>query len=164
MHDVYDIGIILKRVRVSMRHGLISIVERHREIKPNQTPSRTVNACKCDSVVLNAVGHTEQRSGLGMCTGGDFSNSTVSDSINVLAPSENRSSDVSASVFAPVCVSLLRGERADYLSEYTPAAGGDVRLDSRRHTDGVRLFAGTKAPRIQACTALLDTRRPASFI
>ena len=36
-------------------------------------------------------------------------------------------------------------------------------LDRQRHT-GAQLFAGTKALRMHACTALLDTGSPASFI
>ena len=106
MDDVFDLGTRLKRVRVPMVYGLISIVKSHSELKPNQSSSGTVNACDGDSVVLNAVGHSEQSSRLGMCTGGDFSNSTVSDRIDLTDPSENRSSDVSASVF-PLFVSLL---------------------------------------------------------
>ena len=59
---------------------------------------------------------------------------------------------------------LVRGERADYLSEFTRAVGGEVILDKRDHTAKIRLFGGSKALRTRACTALLDTGSPASFI
>lgn len=37
-------------------------------------------------------------------------------------------------------------------------------LDRRHHTVEVQMFAGTKAVRTHACTAVLDTGSPASFI
>ena len=64
-------------------------------------------------------------------------------------------------MFPPARVLLRRGERADFLSEFTRAVGGEVILDRRHHTAGVQLFAGSKTLRTEACKALLDTRRPA---
>ena len=59
---------------------------------------------------------------------------------------------------------LRTRERADFLSEFTRAVGGDVAFDRRHHTAGVQLFAGGKALRTHTCTAFLDTGSPASFI
>ena len=61
-------------------------------------------------------------------------------------------------------VRLRRGERADFLSQFTRAVGGDVILNRKKHTTGVHLFAGSKALKTHTCTALLDTGSPASFI
>ena len=59
---------------------------------------------------------------------------------------------------------LRTRERADFLSEFTRAVGGDVAFDRRHHTAGVQLFAGGKALRTHTCTSFLDTGSPASFI
>ena len=72
--------------------------------------------------------------------------------------------DFPVSVFPPNRVRLCQGERADYLSEFTRAVGGEIMLDRQRHTTGAQLFAGTKARRMHACTFLFDTGSPASFI
>ena len=61
-------------------------------------------------------------------------------------------------------VCLVICERANYLSEFTRAAGGEEILDRRDHAAKIRLFGGSKASRTRACTALLDTGSPASFI
>ena len=67
-------------------------------------------------------------------------------------------------MFPPAPVRLSGGERADFLSEFTQAVGGDVTLNRKYHTAGAHLFAGSKALRTQACQALLGTGRPAFFI
>ena len=54
---------------------------------------------------------------------------------------------------------LRRGERADFLSQFTRAVGGDVILNRKNH-----MFAGSKALKTHTCAALLDTGSPASFI
>ena len=72
--------------------------------------------------------------------------------------------ETSAPVFPPSPVRLRRGERADFLSQFTRAVGGDVILNRKKHTTGVHLFAGSKALKTHTCTALLDTGSPASFI
>ena len=95
---------------------------------------------------------------------GIFSDFTGNDSIHALNPSDGKGSDVPGPLFPPVRVSLQRGERADYLSEFSRVVGGDVKLDRNRHTADVQLFAGAKALRTQASKALLDTGSPASFI
>ena len=70
----------------------------------------------------------------------------------------------SSPVFPPSPVRLRRGERAEFLSQFTRAVGGDVILNRKNHTTGVHLFAGRKALKTYTCTALLDTGNPASFI
>ena len=72
--------------------------------------------------------------------------------------------ETSAPVFPPSPVRLRRGERADFLSQFTRAIGGDVILNRKNHTTGVHLIAGSKALKTHTCTALLDTGSPASFI
>ena len=58
----------------------------------------------------------------------------------------------------------MREERTYFLSELTPAVGGEVLLDRRDHTARIRLFAGGKALHTRASTAMLDTGSPASCI
>ena len=86
------------------------------------------------------------------------------DSIYARDASTKKISDGPSAVFPPARMRLKTGERADYLSEFTRAVGGEVLLDRRHHTTGVQLFAGSKALRTHACKALLDTGSPASFI
>ena len=69
-------------------------------------------------------------------------------------------SDLSVSVLPPKRVRLCQGEHADSLSEFTRAVGRDIMLDRQHHTTGAQLFAGTKALRMHACTALLDMGSP----
>lgn len=66
----------------------------------------------------------------------------------------------SSCVFPPVRGSLLRGERVDYLSEFTRAVRGDVRLDRRRHAARVQLLAGTKALKTQSLHSAFGYRKP----
>ena len=58
----------------------------------------------------------------------------------------------------------VRGERSDYFSEFTRAVGGEVVQDRRDPTAKIWLFGGSKALRTRACTALVGTGSPASFI
>ena len=53
---------------------------------------------------------------------------------------------------------------AIYRNSRGRAVGGDIMLDRQRHTTGAQLFAGTKALRMHACTALLNMGNPASLI
>lgn len=50
------------------------------------------------------------------------------------------------------------GERADRLSPFTRAIGGEVSIDRRDHTAKVRLFSDSNITKSHACAALLDTR------
>ena len=84
----------------------------------------------------------------------------VRDRIYTVHSSKRQDSERPVPVFPPARVCLVRGERADFLSEFTRAVGGEVILDRRDHTARIRLFAGSKALRIRACTALLDTGKP----
>ena len=100
-----------------------------------------------------------------MCTSGDFSDpKRIGDGIRAIDLSSWRNCDVPSPVFSHARVSLLVGERADSLSEFTRVVGGDVLLDTKHRTARVQLFAGTTALRTQACAVLLDTGIPASFI
>ena len=72
--------------------------------------------------------------------------------------------ETSAPVFPPSPVRLRRGERADFLSQFTRAIGGDVILNRKNHTTGVHLFAGRNALKTHTCTASLDTGSPAPLI
>ena len=67
-------------------------------------------------------------------------------------------------MFPPSPVRLRRGERADFLSQFTRAVGGDLILNRKNHTTECHMFAGSKALKTHTCTALLDTGGPASFI
>ena len=97
---------------------------------------------------------------------GDFSETDSSDdSIYAIDPSGNRVTNCSPGPVLPVSQARMRtGERADYLSEFTEAVGGEVTLSRRHHTAWVQVFSGCKAHRTQAATVLLDTGSPASFI
>ena len=68
-----------------------------------------------------------------------------------------KASDTPPSVFPSARVLLSNRERAAYLSEFSRAVGGEVRLNRKHHTAGLQLFAGSRVPRTHACTALLDT-------
>ena len=96
--------------------------------------------------------------------GDNFSYPKGNDTIYAFDAPVGKESDTSTPVFPPARVLLSNGERADYLSEFSRAVGGEVRLNRRHHTAGLQLFAGSRALRTHACTALLDTGSPASFI
>ena len=76
--------------------------------------------------------------------------------IAIQSPVRNRP-ETSAPVFPPSPVRLRRGERADFLSQFTRAVGGDVILNRKKHTTGVHLSAGGKVLKTHTCTVLLDT-------
>ena len=95
-------------------------------------------------------------SNLKVCSGGD--------SIYTLDISVKNASDRPSAVFPPTHTRFMTRERDDFLSGFTRAVGGEVLLNRRHHTTEVQLFAGSKALRTHACTALLDTGSPASFI
>ncbi|CAM9181374.1 unnamed protein product [Laminaria digitata] len=97
---------------------------------------------------------------------GDFSRVPgTPDHIHALDSSANTTeTDAPLSPFPPCRPSLARGERADYLPEFVRANGGTVTLDRRHHTTRARMFGGSKATPVHACTALLDTWSPATFI
>ena len=62
----------------------------------------------------------------------------------------------------PQCIAVWG--RADCLPEFTRAVGGAVALDRRRRTTRTSIFGGSKATTTHACTVLLDTGSPATFI
>ena len=86
------------------------------------------------------------------------------DSIHALEPSHDKRNNEHPAVFPPCQGDIATGERADYLPEFTRAVGGRVKLDRRRHTSRAHIFGGSKATRTHACTVLLDTGSPSTFI
>ena len=96
---------------------------------------------------------------------GDFSNTPgMPDCIHALEASHDQRDNENPAVFPPCQVDIATGERADYLLEFTRAVGGRVKLDKRRHTARAHIFGGSKATRTHACTVLLDTGSPFTFI
>ena len=96
---------------------------------------------------------------------GDLSNTPgMPDSIHALEISHDQRNNEHPAAFPPYQVDIAAGERADYLQEFMRAVGGRVKLDKRRHTARAHIFGGSKAARTQACTVLLDTGSPSTFI
>ena len=142
-----------------------SIYEEQRELKPDPDQVGAVNVSDKSPIVPNA--ETGSASSKNNKESGDkiFSDpENVRNTIHALNQSTRDDPDVPVPVFHPKRVCLVRGERADYISEFTRAVGGEVILDRRDHTAKIRLFGGSKALQTRACTALLDTGSPASFI
>ena len=164
-----SVGPVVRRKRKFKRvtefDPLESIAEEPYEVPEDRAADPHVDAStmtSCSSTVPAVAVHGTE----GSSSCGDFPSSTgTHDSICALDPPAGKlSDDPRAAVFPPKQVRVARGERADYLSEFTRAVGGDVSLDRRHHTAYVQQFAGAKAVRTHACTALLDTGSPASFI
>ena len=154
-----------KNCRVLGVPKLSSIYEEQCELKPDPDQVGAVNASDKSPIVPNA--ETGSAISKDSKESGDeiFSDpEDVRSKIYALNPSTRYNSDSPVPVFPPKRVCLVRGERADYLSEFTRAVGGEVILDRRDHTAKIRLFGGSKAWRTRACTALLDTGSPASLI
>ena len=72
--------------------------------------------------------------------------------------------DAPPAPFSPRPAHLARGERADYLPEFTRVIGRKVTLYRRQHVPRARTFGRFKATRTHACTVLLDTASPATLI
>ena len=87
----------------------------------------------------------------------------IRDRIFAIQSPVRKGPETSVPVFPPSPVWLRRGERADFLLQFTKAVGGDVILNRKNHTTGVHLFAGRNALKTHTCTASLDTGSPASF-
>ena len=69
----------------------------------------------------------------------------IRDRIFAIQSPVRKGPETSVPVFPPSPVWLRRGERADFLLQFTKAVGGDVILNRKKHTTGVHLFAGSKA-------------------
>ena len=97
------------------------ILEKQPELKPKRTFRGTVNASNRNSDVLNASEHSVRDKDSSRNTDVFFSEFTRNDNIRIhaLNPSDRKGSDVPVPLFPPVRVSLQRGERADYLSEFS---------------------------------------------
>ena len=125
----------------------------------------TAHASSRNLPVLNAGKKSAKIiSDLKIGVGDDFPDPKGNDTIYALDAPGGEDSDTPTPVFPPARVLLSNGERADYLSEFLRAVGGEVRLNRRHHTDGLQLFAGSRALRTHVRTALLDTGSPAYFI
>lgn len=98
--------------------------------------------------------------------GGDFSGTPDTpdhiDALDDTTVAPDNDTHPSACTSDPPC--LARGERADFLLEFTRAVGENVTLDRRRHTTRASIFGGFKTTRTHVCTVLLDTGSPATFI
>ena len=96
---------------------------------------------------------------------GDFSNTPgIPDNIHALEPSHDQRDSEHPVVFPPCLVNIAIGERADCPPEFTRAVGGRVKLGRPRLAARAHIFGGSKATRTHACTILLDTGSPSTFI
>ena len=141
------------------------IYEEQCELKLDQDQVGAVNVSDKSPIVPNSgTGSASSKDSKESC------NKIFSDLENArnrtydLNTSTRHDSDSPVPMFTPACVCLVRRERADYLSEFTRAVGGEVILNRRDHTAKIRLFGGSKVLRTRACTTLLDTGSPASCI
>ena len=115
--------------------------------------------------VSNTTSNALSGNSSGRVQSGGFSNTPgMPDSIHALEISHDQRNNEHPAAFPPYQVDIAAGERADYLQEFMRAVGGRVKLDKRRHTARAHIFGGSKAARTQACTVLLDTGSPSTFI
>ena len=142
-----------------------SIYEQHCELKPDPDQGGAVNASDKSSIVSNTK--TGSASSKDSKESGDKVFSDPENARNIIHasnPSTRYDSDSPVPVIPPKRVCSVRGELAGHFSQFTRAVGGEVILDRRDHTAKIRLFGGSKEMRTRACSALLDTGSPASFI
>ena len=164
MEDILTNEPHLTRNRTSLKSKLSRIVENQAAFNPKPDQAGRINVSGSKSIVFDA----EQQSAKGRNSKSVSRNFflILSSSATVFLPFNRllEKPETSAPVFPPSPVRLRRGERADLLSQFTRAIGGDVILNRKKHTTGVHLFAGSKALKTHTCTALLDTGSPAFFI
>ena len=135
-----------KNCRVLGVPKLSSIGEEQCDLKPDPDQVGAVNASDKSPIVPNAE------------TGSASSKDNKESGDNILSDPENvrnriyasnsstrHDSDSPVPVFPPERVCLVREERADYLSQFTRALGGEVLLHRWGHRAKVRLFGGRKA-------------------
>ena len=154
-----------QRVRVPIEPKLSKVLEKQSGDDIDPEVVGTADASSRNLPVLNAGKQSAKIiSNLNIGVGDDFPDPKGNDTIYALDAPVGGESDTPTPVFPPARVLHWNGERADYLSESSRAVGGEVRLNGRHHTAGLKLFAGSRALRTHACKPLLDTGSPASFI
>ena len=153
------------RNRTPLISKLSSTVEKHTVFNPKPDKVRGINASGSKPLVFYAELQSA-KGGNSNSVGRIFFSDPelIRDRFFAIQSPVRKGPETSAPVFPPSPVRLRRGERADFLSQFTRAVGGDVILNRKNHTTGVHLFAGSKALKTHTCTALLDTGSPASFI
>ena len=130
----------LTRNRTPLKSKLSSIVEKQTVFNPKPDTVGRINASGSKPLLFYA----EQQSAKGSnikCVGRIFLSDPVliRERIFAIQSPVRKRPETSAPVFLPSPVRLRPGERADFLSQFTRAAGGDVILNRKNHTTGVHL-------------------------